>query len=119
MPQRSHRHQIKQEKRPQQISDKKKLAVTSYLISIHPKGATRYNIRTNAKIRSQNDEEFEPFLEELVQMEWVLLKEPENVNGNNLYFITEEGRKAVNHAKDLARNSPLSKLDVFDGVLDF
>jgi len=47
------------------------------------------------------------------------MEEAQSVGGYEVYFITEDGRTAVNMAKDLARNSSLSKLNAFEDILDF
>lgn len=107
-------------KRIQYSKDKKKLAVTAYLVSISPKGATKNNIATNAKIRSQEGTDFDIFMSELVLMGWVLKKESESVGGYGNYFVTEKGLIALNKAKELAREeNPLIDLEAFQDVLDF
>ena len=95
-------------------------AISSYLISVHPKGATRHGIATNAPLRSQEGTEFKGIMNQLVEMNWVKMEEAQSVGGYEVYFITEDGRTAVNMAKDIARNeSPLSKLNAFENILDF
>ena len=121
MPQKKDRkNRPKSEKRVQFSQDKKMLAISSYLISIHPKGATRHGIATNAALRSQEGSEFKGIMNQLVEMNWVKMEESQSVGGYEVYFITEEGRTAINIAKDLARNdSSLSKLNAFENILDF
>ena len=110
----------KSEKRIQFSQDKKMFAISSYLISVHPKGATRHGIATNAPLRSQEGTEFKGIMNQLVEMNWVKMEEAQSVGGYEVYFITEDGRTAVNMAKDIARNeSPLSKLNAFENILDF
>ena len=108
------------ERRIQYSKDKKKLAVTAYLVSISPKGATKNNIATKSKIRSQEGTDFDIFMGELVLMGWVIKKESESIGGYDNYFVTEKGLLALNKAKELAREeNPLIDLEAFQDVLDF
>ena len=108
------------EKRIQFTKDKKKLAVTAYLISISPKGATKNKIATKAKIRSQEGKDFDNLMNGLVQMGWALKKESESEGGHDNFFVTEKGRDALNKAKELAREEhPIAELEAFEDILDF
>ncbi len=119
MPQTSFR-KIHSEKRVQYSRDKKKLAVTAYLNSIFPKGATKHNISTTAKIRSQEGTDFDNFMNGLERIGWVIKKESESVGGYDNFFVTDEGRDALNKAKELAREDhPLAALEALEDVQDF
>ena len=108
------------EKRVQYSRDKKKMAVTAYLVSIFPKGATKNKISTKSKIRSQEGTEFDNFMNGLVLSGWVDKKESESVDGYDNFFVTEKGREALNKAKELAREEhPLAALEVFEDIQDF
>ena len=108
------------ERRIQYPSDKKKLAVTAYLISILPKGATSHMISTKAKIRSQDGTDFREFLNGLARIGWVKKKESDTVGGYDTFFATEEGRDALNKAKELSREEhPLGALEAFEDIQDF
>jgi len=106
------------EKRIQYTKDKKRLAVTAYLNSIFPKGATKHNISTTAKIRSQEGTDFDNFMNGLARIGWA--KKVESVGGNDNFFVTEKGRDALNKAKELAREDhPLAALEAFEDIQDF
>jgi len=108
------------DRRIQYPSDKKKLAVTAYLVSVLPKGATSHMISTKAKIRSQDGTEFKEFLNGLRRIGWVTKKESENIGGYDTYFATEKGRDALNKAKELSREEhPLGALEAFEDIQDF
>jgi len=101
-------------------SDKKKLAVTAYLVSVLPKGATSHMISTKAKIRSQDGTEFREFLNGLERIGWVKKEESVSVGGYDNFFATEKGRDALNKAKELAREEhPLGALEAFEDIQDF
>jgi len=111
---------IRTEKRVQYSKDKKKLAVTAYLVSIFPKGASKNKISTKSKIRSQEGTEFDNFMNELVRIGWASKKESESVGGHDNFFVTEKGREALNKAKELAREEhPLGALEAFEDIQDF
>ena len=110
------KHRIKRDYQPK---DKKKLIVMAYMVSIHPKGSTRHGIATHAKTRKQEHADFGNLVNTLVEIDWLRKEAPISVSGHDNYFITDEGRKALNMAKELARDDhPLSSLDVFKDVLD-
>lgn len=106
-------------RKEKQQKDRKKLKIISYLLSIQPSHATRYNIMRKAKLPSQEPEEFKQLMNELVFMKWVELQEPTREGGFEEYFISECGKEALNEAKRLVREKhPLSELSVFDDMLD-
>jgi len=108
------------ERRVQYTKDKKKLAVTAYLVSIFPKGATKNKISTKSKIRSQEGTDFDNFMIDLVRIGWADKKESESVDGYDNFFVTEKGREALNKAKELAREEhPLALLEALEDVQDF
>lgn len=108
------------EKRIQDPSDKKKLAITAYLVSIAPKGATKNKIATKSKIRSQEGVDFDNFMNGLERIGWVIKKESESVGGYDNFFVTDEGRDALNKAKELAREDhPLAALEALEDIQDF
>ncbi len=109
------------ETRITQSKDKKKLIVVNYLISIHPKKASRNNIAKHAKLRAQNDDEFKIIMNDMFAMKWVTKEELSDAAiPYDIYGITEEGRDAVNEAKKFVReNLPLASLEVFEDMLDF
>ena len=96
------------------------MAVTAYLVSIFPKGATKNKISTKSKIRSQEGTEFNEFMNGLERIGWVIKKESDSVDGNDNFFVTEKGRDALNKAKELAREEhPLAGLEAFEDIQDF
>jgi len=121
MPQRRSEHKKRiTEKRVHHSQDKKMLAVTAYLISIHPQGGTKNHISKKSKLRSQEGDEFKMLMTQLVLMGWVRMEKPKNIGGYDTFFVTDSGRDAVNQAKQISReNSPLGKLSIFDDICDF
>ena len=100
MPQSRYR-KPRDQRRRQQPNDQKKLAVIAYLVSIAPQRATKTNISRKARILSQAGDEFNEFMAHLESIDWVEKRKPESVDGNYTYSVTEEGRKALNLAKEL------------------
>jgi len=100
--------------RPNIPRDLTKLKLAFYLYS-KGRGATPNELAKKATNRTQAADVFKDYLEELLEMKWVNKKSVDYGGGMSIYSITDDGRKAVEEAKNLIDNKhPLSKLDLFD-----
>jgi hypothetical protein len=93
--------------------DNTKLKIVNYLLTKNS-GARRYEIQHKAGIRKQEPREFKKFLLEMCEEGWIKESKLDISGGIDVYEITENGRNAVNKAKELLReNHPLTKLHAF------
>jgi len=96
--------------------DNTKLRILDFL-SAKQQGATRFNIMTHANIRKQEDENFKIILDEMVSINWIEKTSFEHGGGMTVYTLKDEGRSALEKAKELKRdNHPISKLSAFNEI---
>ena len=99
--------------------DNTKLKIANYLCT-KELGARRYEIQHKAGIRKQEPGEFKKFLLEMIESGWIIEVKLDISGGIEVYQITDDGKSAVEKAKELLRsNHPLTKLHAFDYIDDF
>jgi len=96
--------------------DNTKLKIASYLYT-KSQGARRNEIQHKAGIRKQEPSEFKRFLSEMIESGWIKEVKFDISGGIEIYQITEDGKSAVDKAKELLRNNhPLTKLHTFNDI---
>ena len=96
--------------------DNTKLKIVNYLYT-KSQGARRYEIQHKAGIRKQEPGEFKKFLAEMIESDWIKEVKLDISGGMEIYQITDNGKNAVDKAKELLRsNHPLTKLHAFSDI---